>query len=488
MSLIHLAPAAVMGPTLAIPVKALPPDWQSSQWYEDLSVTPITSSVSNTTPPPVNPAFIRNEWLHLPRFKGLELVGGRAPQDRRTTGVAMTEEVVFSGELRESPPQVQATSQVMDSLHTTGGAMLVLPCGFGKTVCSIWILTQLRRRALVLVHTGALADQWVERVKSFLPHARVGRIQQNTVDVDGCDIVVGMIQSLVRREYDRSMLASFGTVVVDEAHHIAAPWFSGALRKLPARYVLGLSATPDRKDGLGKILPWLLGDIAFRATRDAETVGVNLITYNDPDNQRELRDRRGKPRYSEMLSNLGDNPERNARIVSMIVEQVASGRTLIVLSERRNQLLELERRLLEHPGAECITLARPRKKRRKDPTPELAPPSDQATLVVARVMGGTPPDIRDHGFRHANVLLSTYPYAAEGIDIPRLDTLVMASPGINTEQTVGRILRRHPGKKVPLVVDIKDPFSLFDGMGWKRIGYYNSQKYSITHTAWDPSE
>jgi len=485
MSLSHLASSAIMGPTLAIPEKVMDPNWKTSQWYLDLSVSPVTSSVAGAPLPPVNPTFIRNGWLHLPRFKGLELIGGRASQDRRTPGVAMSESVVFSGKLRESPPQVKATSCVMESIHKTGGAILVLPCGFGKTVCSIWILTQLRRRALVLVHTGALADQWVERVRSFLPGARVGRIQQDTVDVDGCDIVVGMIQSVVRREYDRNMLASFGTVVVDEAHHIAAPWFAGALKKLPARYVLGLSATPDRKDGLGKLLPWLLGDIAFRASRGAETVDVNLITYNNPKTQYELRDRRGKPRYSEMLSNLGDNPDRNMRIVATIIEQVKLGRHLIVLSERRNQLLELERLLLESPGSECLTHPRPKKKRRKDPTPELPPPSEHSTLVVARVMGGTPADLRDHGFQHSNVLLSTYPYAAEGIDIPRLDTLVMASPGINTEQTVGRILRRHPEKQTPLVIDIKDPFSLFDGMSWKRGGYYKSQNYSITHTSWD---
>ena len=94
-------------------------------------------------------------------------------------------------------------------------------------------------------------------------------------------------------------------------------------------------------------------------------------------------------------------------------------------------------------------------------------------------MGGTPPELRAAGFA-ATVLLSTYPYASEGIDIPRLDTLVMASPGINIEQTVGRILRAHPEKQTPLVVDVKDPFSLFDGMGWKRHNYYASQNYGVT--------
>lgn len=474
MSLSHLAHRAVLGPTLALPVAALDKEWAESEWYRNTMVTPVV--YDNDSPPPIQTAHVRNGWLHLPRFHGMSLVGPVA-DDRRSLGEPMGD-LTFGGTLRG--PQSDATSRVLDQLRGAGGAMLVLPCGFGKTVCSIWVLAQLKRRALVLVHTGALADQWVDRMRTFIPGLRVGRIQQNVVDVDGCDVVVGLVQSLAKRTYDRAVLATFGTVVVDEAHHIAAPWFTGALRKLPARYVLGLSATPDRKDGLGVILPWVLGPIAYRATRDAEIVDVAMVEYVDPPNQVELRDRRGKPRCSEMLTILSLNPARNAKIVECIVEHATNGRSLIVLSERRDQLAELERLLLERDGAVGITNGHPRKRRR-----ELSPPPAGTKLVVARVMGGTRSDVRDHGFAHSTVLLSTYPYAAEGIDIPRLDTLVMASPGVNIEQTIGRILRRHPHKQDPLVVDIKDPFSVFECRGWKRYRYYRSLDYNVTSTTWN---
>ena len=486
MSLHHLREHAVLGPTVALPTSVLEPGWVDSEWYTEMSVTPITSSIVSKSPPPINTTHTRNGWLHLPRFKGLELVGGACKDDRRSMGEPMSD-LKFGGVLRDSPPQKQATSKVMDQMRDAGGAMLVLPCGFGKTVCSIWVMTQLRRRTLVLVHTGALADQWEDRVSSFLPGSTIGRIQQDIARVDGCDVVVGLIQSVAKRDYDRSLLESFGTVVIDEAHHIAAPYFSGALKKIPARYVLGLSATPDRKDGLGSILPWLLGPIAFRATREAEKVHINLIDYVDPPNQIELRDRRGNPRYSEMLTALCMNPERNNRIVTLIKQCVVEGRCLIVLSERRDQLLELERLLLDEDGAVSVTTVPPRKRRRKTdpPAPPLEAPPPGTKLVVARVMGGVPNDIRDHGFEHFTVLLSTYPYASEGIDIPRLDTLVMASPGINVEQTVGRILRKHSTKQEPMVADVRDPFSLFGGMGWKRFNYYSSQHYSTSTTTWE---
>lgn len=473
---------AVLGPTMAVPISALEPAWRDARWYKELTVTPVSSTVSDKPPPPINTAHTRNGWLHLPRFRGMQLLGSVA-DDRRSTGEPMRE-LEFGGELRHA--QNEATAKVMLQMHRLGGAMLVLPCGFGKTVCSIWILTQLKRRALVLVHTGALADQWVDRITTFLPGVRVGRIQQDTVDVDGCDVVVGMVQSLAKRDYARDVLATFGTVVVDEAHHIAAPWFTSALQKLPARYVLGLSATPDRRDGLGVILPWVLGPIAFRATRDAEVVDVDMVSYVDPPNQVELLDRRGKVRYSEMLTTLSVNAARNGAIVRCITEHARAGRCLIVLSERRDQLLELERLLLGQEGAVSATNAPPRKRRRKsDPPASPLPPPQASDLVIARVMGGTRDELRDRGFAHCTVLLSTYPYAAEGIDIPRLDTLVMASPGINVEQTVGRILRRHPDKQRPLVVDIIDPFSLFERMGWKRFRYYQSQNYTTRTTTWN---
>ena len=487
---------AVLGPTLALPTSCLPSEWEDADWYTKLTVVPrVNEAGGGGAPRPIPTAFVRRGWLHLPRFKGIQLIGGVPGDDRRSRGEALNSTLTFGGTLRDTPPQREATSRVVTALHATGGAMLVLPCGFGKTVCALWVVSTLGRRTLVLVHTSALADQWSERVRTFLPGARVGRIQQDVVDVEGCDVVIGMIQSVVRREYDRSVLSSFGTLVVDEAHHIAAPWFSVALRKLPTRYVLGLSATPDRKDGLGRILPWMLGEVAFRATRsDEECVNVRSIAYVDPPNQWELRDRRGKPRYSEMLTRLATNPERTSFIASLIMEYVNKGRRrLIVLSERRDQLSELERLLGEEEGCVCVTTPRPKpkkqkksgKKRKKGEAPPSPPPQEEEVhkletrFTIGRVVGGTPPNLRDAGFE-ATVLLSTYPYAAEGIDIPRLDTLVMASPGINVEQTVGRILRAHPDKQTPLVVDVKDPFSLFDGMAWKRYKYYASQNYGVT--------
>jgi len=449
----HLGTFAFLGPTLALPVTSLPVTWRSQPWFTDLSVQPNETEFSGYKPPIVT-TFIKDGWLHLPRFKGIELVELDTIQqknDRRSWGEAMQQNLVFNGELQQVPPQIEAVDAVLQQLSSPlAGAMLVLPCGFGKTVCALYIALQLKRRALILVHTDALAVQWCEKINAFIPDSSVGRLQQNVVDVIGKDFVVGLVQSLEQRDYDKSILATFGTIIIDEAHHMGAPSFLRALQKLPARYILGLSATPDRKDGLGDILPWVMGPIAYRSVRMPERVDVFIYNYIDEKNQVELFTRNGVIKYSEMLNQLTANLNRNRYIVHLINQLLAAGRNIVVLSQRRTQLQTL---------FDCLI------HENVDPT------------TVGLVFGGTKSCVRKQVFDTARVILSTYSYAAEGIDIPRLDTLVLASPGMNLEQTIGRILRQYPDKPIPMVVDVSDRFSVFAGMSTKRVKFYISQGY-----------
>lgn len=445
----------VLGSTYKIAIVRLPAQWESAPWYTALTLRPVVSSCCPVKPPPFTPVFQDkvNNILHLPRFYGM-LTLGKAAKDTRVRGVDMQPEIAFEGTLSTAnPPQVQATTAVLAQLHALGGATLVLPCGFGKTVCSLWLAFQLRRRTLILVHSEALADQWCDRITTFLPKAVIGRIQQDTVQVEGTDFVVGLIQSVVKRDYDQAtVFDTFGLVIVDEAHHVAAPMFSKALPKLKARYVLGLSATPNRSDGLGVALEWLLGPIAFKAQRVFERVTVNMITYTRGD-ELEVTNRRGDPMCSTMLTNLAVDQIRTDFIVEQIATQAATGRNVIVLSDRLDQLQAIETQLQDK----------------------------HSQFTVGRVVGGMKAAQRDAGFQ-ARILLSTYTYASEGIDIPRLDTLVMATPRGNIEQTVGRILRPHPTKQEPLVIDIRDNFSMFSGMSWKRFSYYKGVGYTVRFT------
>lgn len=435
--------------TYQVSAAELPPDFQKQAWFTKFTIERTVSSVCPTKPAPLQTVAIEGGVVHFPRFAGL-LHFGIPRQDTRSLGEPMQAQLEFTGALcSASPPQVQATGAVVHQLTQLGGAMLVLPCGFGKTVCALWIAHAFKRRTLIIVHAEALATQWIERIRMFLPAAVVGRIQQDVLQVDGCDIVVCMMQSLLKRQYEPAVLNSFGMVILDEAHHVAAPMFSKALPKLPARYVLGLSATPDRIDGCGPALEWLLGPFAFRAFRIYEKVRVHMVTYTHGE-QEELVNRRGDPLCSTMLTNLAADVLRARLITAIIMEQWRAQRNIIVLSDRLDQLSFLEAELLKE-GCDS----------------------------VARVVGGTKAKDREKGFGAA-VIMSTYTYAAEGLDIPRLDTLVMATPRGNIEQAVGRILRPFPNKKEPTIYDVKDPFSLFQGMGFKRFRFYKANNYWVT--------
>ena len=433
----------VLHATYAIDVTQLPSKWSEESWYKGLTITPKSSTSCPLPALPLNTCYLENGVLHVPRFAGLHMFGAPSA-DTRTLGVAMNL-VHFTGVLRDVPPQIDATTQVLQQLQSEGGAMLVLPCGFGKTVCSLWVAHQLSRRTLVIVHSEALADQWRERIHHFLPGATIGKIQKDVVNVD-CDFVIAMIQSLLKRNYAAEVFNLFGTVIIDESHHVAAPTFSKIIPKLPSRYILGLSATPDRPDGCGAALEWLMGKIAYKAQRASENVLVHQYAYTTTP-QKVIFNKRGEPLASTMLSHIAGDERRNNWILSILQECLQQDRKIIVLSDRLDQLLFFEAALVG--------------------------------TSVGRVVGGMKAALREKGFE-ATVILSTYQYASEGIDIPRLDTLIMATPRSNIEQSLGRILREHPTKQTPLVIDIKDPVSLFEAMSWKRHKYYVKQQYKTT--------
>ena len=295
---------------------------------------------------------------------------------------------------------------------------------------------------LVLVHKAFLVEQWRERVQQFLPDASVGMIKQDVADGKS-DVVIGMVQSLSKRNYPADLLSNFGTVVVDEAHHMSAPVFNAALSKLPAKHVLGLSATPERKDGLTPLLYHSMGPICFRAERPPEYAKVS-VAYARMFGANHLQ---GRPRrISLMLNAMAKDQTRNDLLASHVARHVCGGRFAIVLTDRLLQLDLLKEMLLK-------------KGVKKDDVGYYV----GATSAQDRATNSQKPCI-----------LSTYCMAKEGLDIPRLDTLVLATPKSDVVQAVGRIQRFHCQKSTPLILDVVDPFSMFRACHWKRQRLYKS--------------
>ena len=179
-----------------------------------------------------------------------------------------------SGKLRDATHQNEA----FDAAIKAGHGVLSLPCGYGKTTVSLAIASKLGYRTMIIVHKQFLADQWKERIQQFCPGATIGMVQQNKKEVD-CDFVIAMLQSLSLKEYSFSDFESIGTVIVDEAHHICAKVFSQSLFKLCPRHIYGLSATPERKDGLTKVLHWFMGPTFFRRRAKKSGTGGSVSSH-----------------------------------------------------------------------------------------------------------------------------------------------------------------------------------------------------------------
>lgn len=362
-------------------------------------------------------------------------------------------DVPFVGQLKESTNQHIASESAIKHIKKTGGGILSLPTGYGKTCVSLYILSQLKVKTLIIVHKDFLLNQWIERIEQFLPSATIGRIQQNKVDIKGKDIVIGMLQSIAMKSYEPSVFETFGFTIIDETHHISSKVFSKALFNVCTRYMLGLSATPIRKDGLTKVLNWFIGDIFYSVERKQQTqVDVKTITFTcDEFNDEVPLNKIGKVSLSEVINKLVQIDSRNELILNNLFENLKLNRKIIVLTDRRSHCEELLS-LLDN---------------------------SKTKYTYGLYMGGMKQDALKIS-EECDVILATYSLAHEGLDIPSLDTLILATPKTDIVQSCGRILRETKGKKNnPLIIDICDSFGSLPNQARKRKVYYKNSGFNI---------
>lgn len=392
--------------------------------------------------------------LFVPRFYGLRHFG-RPKNDHTQRGAPLQGAATFSGSLREKQVEVIASVEGRLRVNDTKapyprGGVCVLPCGFGKTVLAIYIITRVvKTKCIVIVHTMGLQQQWCERIKAFAPGVSVGILRQNQIDSEA-DVLVAMIQTVAKRDY-ASQLDDRGLAIVDECHHLGAPVFGSAITKLRCAFVLGLSATPERKDGLTELLFHNMGTVVHRVTREAETVLVTSLVFDEREMHVEHTSRDGRPCYSTMVNTLSQNTRRTQILAAHISRYQRAGRTVIVLSDRIKQLEALHSYLLRGGSS--------------------------ATDIGMYI--GKSSALEKERCASCSIMLSTFSMAREGLDKPSLDTLVLASPTSDVVQAIGRIQRvaESGQRKVPLVLDATDNFSLFEHMARKRRKFYREAGY-----------
>lgn len=345
--------------------------------------------------------------------------------------------VSIGGEMRELKPislreeQVPAVDAMMSTLTRPGiGAILFAPCGKGKTVMGLEMIRRLGRKALVLVHKSFLVDQWVERANTFLPEAKIGLWQRDSVPTGDEDIVIGMVQSIVnpRREYPKEIYDMFGTLVADETHRYGAPMWQESISNFKAGYRIGLTATPERKDKLHDVFYSHIGPIAYYMEGHKRLPLIWRIDTETVFKERSYLMYNGEVNTSKLVTMVSQEEYRTDQIIDFAVRALNKGRKVLILSERVAHTKEMKELLETRVSGE---------------------------FVCSLYIGGMKQAQRDKA-SEADIICGTYAMAQEGLDIPALDTLILATPKTSITQSVGRILRDAPDKKDPVVVDFVD--------------------------------
>ena len=439
----------------AILKSALEPSEQT-QIRKDLLMQP-NAPKAPVQPEPF-PIYVENATtLFVPRYYGLETYGD--PEEMCIhDGADTTQQMRFAGELRDYQNIIvdKYVAHVRRGGGGGGGCLDVDP-GKGKTVMALKIMSILKTKTLVVVHKTFLVNQWLERIRQFLPDARVGKIQGQEVDIENKDIVIGMLQSLSMKDYEDETFSDFGLTVFDECHHMSAEVFCRCMIKITTRYTLGLSGTMTRKDGLTKVFKMFLGEIIHKEkSEQRHNVIVKGIQYYIADNEfNEVEtDYRGNPKFSTMITKLCNYGRRSDFILDVLRRELEQNdsQQVMILAHNKSLLTYLH------------------------------------DAIQHRNIGGGSVGFYVGGMKEADlkaseskkIIIATYAMASEGLDIPTLTTLLMATPKTDVCQSVGRILRtKHTS---PLVIDIIDYHDIFRNQWMKRQAYYAKQGYHIMYT------
>lgn len=412
---------------------------QIRTWKRELSIKKNTIKGYG---PPAKPFGVYREtekYLFMPRFFN----HGQEYEDIRKDGKHITAN--FNGQLRSN--QLNVEKLIMDELTDVQRTILCLKTGQGKTICGLKILANLGRKTMIVVHTHFLMKQWEDRIKQFLPEMKIGYFYGPKCDIQGKDIIIGMLQSLSLKDYNSKMFSDVGFTIFDEVHKVGAEQFSKALLRVSSKYVLGLSATPKRGDGLTRILYLHFGKILnpFKNQKLDQAVHVNIVEYT-PKDFKETRIKFGGYNFANMTNQLVKNKERNELILRLAMEYAEEGRSILILSAR-----------IEHVK----------------------------TLAAQLDFFGIPAGIFIGGMKMADlesatekqIIVATYNMFKEGVDVQKLNTLIFATPISKITQAVGRILRKKHEDHTPLIVDVWDMVSQFEKWGVTRQKYYKSKKF-----------
>ena len=396
--------------------------------------------------------------LYVPRHWGIKKYG-EPEANIVSEGMVLPEIISFSTKF---PPHDFQKEIIETFIKKEGNGLICVPCGYGKTFMALNIAVLLRKRLLIVVDKEFLMNQWKSEIENFIQGARVGILQGNKVQIDAekYDITICMIQTICRREFPEGFFDEYGFTIFDECHHLGAAYFCQALKKIQTRFMLGLSATPDREDGLSKVFEYHLGDPVYKNTKrepDKEAI-VKAVWFSseDPAYSEVPVNWRGEPVTAKLLNQVAEFEPRNNKILGLIDEYAKDpNRFILILSDRISQLEWFEKAISGLP----------------------------AKYVHGYYIGGMKQAKLDDNATTCQILLATYQMASEAFSVKKLNTVILATPRKNVEQSTGRIFRQRidERKVAPHIVDIIDSHECHKRRWYIRQKFYKECQYTFQH-------
>jgi len=401
---------------------------------------------------------VNNQYVYIPRYYGEEKIGKPKNNLKKPINI----DIKFNGELKDF--QKEIINNIIPKIKNKGGGIISLPCGFGKTVIGIYICCMLKLKTIILVNREELLNQWIERINQFSEECKIGVIKQNIIDIENKDIVIGMLQSISMKDYDREIFKDFGLLIVDECHHISSKIFSKALYKITTKYTIGLSATPNRNDHLEYVYKWYLGDILYKLEqKQNKNVNVCIFNFYNEDKyfketkKYNVKQKRDTFNYPLSVSNLTKIKDRNILILNIIKELIKNPlRKILILSDRVEHLEKLNISMNNY-----IT-------------------KNKLTIKSCVFIGKNKKEEKKDAIENGDIIFGSYSIAKEGLDIPRMNTIILSTPQNDIVQSIGRIMRKFNPNCMPLIIDITDYLPSWNKFLSNRLKTYTKNHYNIS--------
>ena len=364
--------------------------------------------------------ILNNEQVSLPFSFAKTCLNIKRPKREE---YAITD-LQFNGNLREEQEHVK--KEGIDILNRQGSVLLSMYCGFGKTITSLNIAVKIKLKTLIIVNKIVLINQWEESIKQFCLGAKIQKLKPNCLKENNVDFYI--INALNVEKFPENFFKDVGLVIVDEAHLIMAERISKCLRYVFPRYLIGLSATPYRPDGLNDLLEFYFGTQKIVRELNREHIVYKITSGFKP--KVELA-KNGKVNWGLVLDSQANNKERNELIINIV--KYFKERTILILVKRVQQADYLIKKLQDS--------------------------NEDVTSLIGS---------KQTFCKTSRILIGTCSKVGTGFDHPKLDTLLLAS---DLEEYFIQYLGRCMRKKdiIPYIIDIVDDYSLLKK-------HYNTRK------------